>query len=75
MIDETTEVVGATVDKGIHGNNVPTLKDNGTNLTKLAENTIFLTYCIITSTRSVIQQMFIISAGKIRSYCLKAATN
>jgi hypothetical protein len=75
MIDEATEVVGATVDKGINGNKVPTLKDYGTNLTKLAENAIFLTYCIITSTRSIIQQMLIISAGKIRSYCWKAATN
>lgn len=75
MIDETTEVVGATVGKGINSNKVPTLKDYGTILTKLAENTIFLTYCIITSIRSVIQQMLIISVGKIRSYCWKAATN
>jgi hypothetical protein len=75
MIDETTEVVGATIGKGINGNKVPTLKDYGTNLTKLVENAIFLTYCIITSTRSIIQQMLIISAGKIRSYCWKATTN
>lgn len=75
MIGETTEAVGAGVGGGSSGNKMPTLEEYGTNLTKLAEEVIFLTYCIITSTNSVIKLMLIISAGKIRSCCWKAATD
>jgi hypothetical protein len=75
MIGETTEAVGAGVGGGSSGNKMPTLEDYGTNLTKLAEEVIFPTHCIIISTSYVIKLMLIISAGKIRSCCWKAATN
>lgn len=45
MIGETTEAVGAGVGGGSSGNKMPTLEEYGTNLTKLAEEVIFLTYC------------------------------
>lgn len=50
MIGETTEAVGAGVGGGSSGNKMPTLEEYGTNLTKLAEEVIFLSYCDIIST-------------------------
>jgi hypothetical protein len=47
MIGETTEAVGAGVGGGSSGNKMPTLEEYGTNLTKLAEEVIFLTYWLL----------------------------
>jgi ATP-dependent Clp protease ATP-binding subunit ClpC len=47
MIGETTEAVGAGVGGGSSGNKMPTLEEYGTNLTKLAEEVMFLSYCNI----------------------------
>jgi hypothetical protein len=64
MIGETTEAVGAGVGGGSSGNKMPTLEEYGTNLTKLAEEVIFPTHCIIISTSYVIKLMLIICVGK-----------
>ena len=67
MIGETTEAVGAGVGGGSSGNKMPTLEEYGTNLTKLAEEVIFLTYYIIRGTSAGLEVILIMSAGKARS--------
>jgi hypothetical protein len=69
MIGETTEAVGAGVGGGSSGNKMPTLEEYGTNLTKLAEEVIFLTYYILRGTSAGLEVILIMSAGKARSCC------
>ena len=69
MIGETTEAVGAGVGGGSSGNKMSTLEEYGTNLTKLAEEVIFLTYYIIRGTSAGLEVILIMSAGKARSCC------
>lgn len=42
MVGESTETVGAGVGGGSSGQKLPTLEEYGTNLTKLAEEVLFL---------------------------------
>ena len=42
MVGESTEAVGAGVGAGSSGNKMPTLEEYGTNLTKLAEEVVYI---------------------------------
>ena len=42
MVGESTEAVGAGVGVGSSGNKMPTLEEYGTNLTKLAEEVVYI---------------------------------
>lgn len=42
MVGESTETVGAGVGGGSSSNKMPTLEEYGTNLTKLAEEVVFM---------------------------------